>query len=428
MKDGGKLEYSPGPNFTKMHILKSNGVHVQWGIWAMGKEGNGALWAMRHEDNGAWGQWDVKAMGHEVVGHEGIEQEGNGVWGQWGKRTMGHEGNGVCGHWAMRHEGNGVCGQWSMWAMRHEGDETWGHMTLGYVGNGTRVKWGVSAMWREGNEANGARGHVRMVHGGNEAWEQWDMSVMEHLNSIAFCPNAHMHHYQFTSYSPLLTCPIVHNSIRPIAHIPHRFFRENYSFRGSQKSIFWYQTAVGNATCLAHPREDSTLRLYRCIHRSFGAVLVQKLPYGRKQILAYFSKALNETQKRYFIFDLELLAVFLAVKHFENLILDRSFTIVTDHLSLIHAFRKRSSSHSPHQSRQLSFLTEFNCTFEHNAGYRNPTWFNCRLLIKVSGKQHIFTGYTWHYDPRNRARTRKMHRNVTRGFSVSIAVKFYSKL
>ena len=142
----------------------------------------------------------------------------------------------------------------------------------------------------------------------------------------------------------------------------------------AKKAFSDIKLALANATGLAHPREDSALRLYTdASTAALGAVLVQKLPDGREQALAYFSKALNETQKRYSIFDLELLAVFSAVKHFEHMILDRSFTIVTDHLSLVHAFRKPSPSHSPRQSRQLSYLTEFNCTFEHIAGHRNST-------------------------------------------------------
>ena len=104
-----------------------------------------------------------------------------------------------------------------------------------------------------------------------------------------------------------------------------------------------------------------------------GAILVQKLPGNIEHALAYFSKALNDTQRCYSFFNLEPLAVHSAVKHFEHMLLDRSFTIVMDHLSLVHTFQKPSPSHSPQQSRQLSYLTEFNCTFEHIAGQKNCT-------------------------------------------------------
>ena len=41
-------------------------------------------------------------------------------------------------------------------------------------------------------------------------------------------------------------------------------------------------------------------------------MLVQKLPDEFEQTLAYFSRALNDSEKRYSAFDLELLAIFAA--------------------------------------------------------------------------------------------------------------------
>ena len=132
------------------------------------------------------------------------------------------------------------------------------------------------------------------------------------------------------------------------------------------------KTALNKATGLAHPQEEAKLKLYTdASQNAMGAVLVQQLPDQSEQALAYYSKALNDCQKRYAVFDQELLAVFSAVKHFECFLLDRHFTIVTDHLPLVHAFKKPSTSHSPRQSRQLSYLTEFNCTVTHVPGAHN---------------------------------------------------------
>ena len=142
----------------------------------------------------------------------------------------------------------------------------------------------------------------------------------------------------------------------------------------AQKAFHDIKHALAQAAGLAHPRDDAKLRLYTdASFAAIGGVLVQKLPDNSEQALAYFSKALNDTQKKYSVFDLELLAVFSAVKHFEHMLLDRTFTIFSDHLSLVHAFKKPTASHTPRQSRQLSYLTEFNCTFEHIAGHRNST-------------------------------------------------------
>ena len=100
-------------------------------------------------------------------------------------------------------------------------------------------------------------------------------------------------------------------------------------------------TALVKAASLAHPRKDSSLRLYTdASTEAIGGMLVQKLPDESEQTLAYFSRALNDSQKRYSVFDLELLAIFAAVKYFKHFLLDQHFTIVTDHLSLVHAFKR----------------------------------------------------------------------------------------
>ena len=105
-----------------------------------------------------------------------------------------------------------------------------------------------------------------------------------------------------------------------------------------------------------------------------------------KITLAYFSRALNDSQKRYSVFHLELLAIFAAIKYFEHFFLDQQFTIVTDYLSLVHAFKRPSPSQSPRQSRQLSYLSEFNCDITHIPGALNGAA-NCLSRLVV---HHIF--------------------------------------
>ena len=147
------------------------------------------------------------------------------------------------------------------------------------------------------------------------------------------------------------------------------------------------KTALVKAASLAHPRKDSSLRLYTdASTEAIGGMLVQKLPDESEQTLAYFSRALNDSQKRYSVFDLELFAIFAAVKYFEHFLLDQHFIIVTDHLSLVHAFKRPSPSHSPRQSRQLSYLSEFNCDITHIPGSRNGAA-DCLSRLVV---HHIF--------------------------------------
>ena len=50
----------------------------------------------------------------------------------------------------------------------------------------------------------------------------------------------------------------------------------------------------------------------------------------------------------------ELLAIYLAVKHFRHFLEGRQFHICTDHKPLTYAIRNRSQNHSPRQLRHLS--------------------------------------------------------------------------
>jgi len=59
-----------------------------------------------------------------------------------------------------------------------------------------------------------------------------------------------------------------------------------------------------------------------------GAVMQQQTNTGWQQ-LAFFSKALSEAQAKYSTIGRELLAVYLAVRHFRYIIEGRSFFVLT---------------------------------------------------------------------------------------------------
>lgn len=102
-----------------------------------------------------------------------------------------------------------------------------------------------------------------------------------------------------------------------------------------------------------------------------GAVLQQKtgdhwLP------VALFSRSLNSAQKNYCPFDLELLAVFEAVKYFRYYLEGlKHFTIHTDHQPLVGALSKKVTSYSPRQQRHLSFIAKFTNDIQHLKGIDN---------------------------------------------------------
>lgn len=63
---------------------------------------------------------------------------------------------------------------------------------------------------------------------------------------------------------------------------------------------------------------------------SLGAVLQQK-EYEVWKPLAFFSKTMSATQRRYSVYDRELLAIYAAVKHFRRLIEGSEIIVYTDH-------------------------------------------------------------------------------------------------
>ena len=85
-----------------------------------------------------------------------------------------------------------------------------------------------------------------------------------------------------------------------------------------------------------------------------------------------FSRSLSPTERRYSTFDCELLAVYLAIKHFRHLIEGRVFTVFTDHKPLTFSLHTRSDKHSPRQLRHFDFISQFTSDIRHIQGRLNP--------------------------------------------------------
>ncbi|CAI5668788.1 unnamed protein product [Oreochromis niloticus] len=96
-----------------------------------------------------------------------------------------------------------------------------------------------------------------------------------------------------------------------------------------------------------------------------GAVLSQVGPEGEK-VVAYFSRVLNRSERRYCVTRRELLAVVAGVRHFKYYLCGTSFVIRTDHAALqwLMSFREAEGQ----VARWLEELQAFNFTVEHRAG------------------------------------------------------------
>ena len=118
---------------------------------------------------------------------------------------------------------------------------------------------------------------------------------------------------------------------------------------------------------LAHPDPQDSLSLTTDASlTAVGAVLAG----SDDAPLAFFSKKLSPAEIKYSAFDRELLAVYLALKHFRHMLEGRPFTIWTDHKPLCGALSS-SADQSPRQTRHLSFISEFSTDIRHVAGSAN---------------------------------------------------------
>ena len=99
------------------------------------------------------------------------------------------------------------------------------------------------------------------------------------------------------------------------------------------------KNVLANAAMLAHPIMGAPLSI--SVHASdyaTGAVLQQYVD-NNWQPLAFFTKSLSPTQRKYSAYDRVLLAAYTAVKRFKYFVEGRDFTIFTDHKPLIFTFQ-----------------------------------------------------------------------------------------
>jgi transposase InsO family protein len=101
-----------------------------------------------------------------------------------------------------------------------------------------------------------------------------------------------------------------------------------------------------------------------------GAVLQQRRGGGWLP-LSFFSKKLSPAEQRYSAFDRELLAAYLAIRHFRFMVEGRQFTLFTDHMPLVAALHRVSPPWTARQQRHLSFISEFNVQLQHTPGVKN---------------------------------------------------------
>ena len=101
-----------------------------------------------------------------------------------------------------------------------------------------------------------------------------------------------------------------------------------------------------------------------------GAVLQQWIS-DKWCPIAFFSKKLQPAETKYSTYDRELLAMYLAIKHFRHFVEGRQFYITTDHRPLTFALSTKSSKLSPCQTRHLDYIAQFTTDIRYTKGSDN---------------------------------------------------------
>jgi cleavage and polyadenylation specificity factor subunit 1 len=141
----------------------------------------------------------------------------------------------------------------------------------------------------------------------------------------------------------------------------------------SPDSIAAFETArrtLAHATLLSHPRPGTELAVRTdASSMACGSVLEQFVD-DNWQPLAFFSRRLRPAETRYSTFDRELLAIYLAVRHFRHILEGRQFCVYTDHKPLTFALQSRTVR-TARQTNHLSFIAEFTSDIRYLPGREN---------------------------------------------------------
>ena len=153
------------------------------------------------------------------------------------------------------------------------------------------------------------------------------------------------------------------------------------ALKGSTKHFKWSESmsaafsaakqALVSASTLIHPDPSAQLSLAVDASDSHIGAVLQQFQNGGWAPLSFFSKQLDSTQSKYSAFDRELLAAYMAIRHFRYMLEGRKFHVQTDHKPLIHALRRVSTPWSARQTRHLAYIAEYTSDIRHISGTDN---------------------------------------------------------
>ena len=143
----------------------------------------------------------------------------------------------------------------------------------------------------------------------------------------------------------------------------------------SSRRLIWstesLQCFQGSKEALAFPDPHAQTELFvDASESSIGATLQEK--DGKCRPIAFWSKALNKSQKLWSAFERELYACYAAIKHFSYFLKGSDYFLKTDHRPIVNKFHSHTLAQSPRQQRYFDFIAQMTNRVEHILGAENP--------------------------------------------------------
>ena len=165
------------------------------------------------------------------------------------------------------------------------------------------------------------------------------------------------------------------DTLKPLHILLTTAHKPRHTLQWNEESLQAFSTikqVIADVSLLSYPHTDAPTNIMSdASDTAVGAVLQQKIGDAWK-LIAFFSRRMKPAETRYSTFDRELLAMYLAVKHFQHFVEGRQFHVLTDHKPLTFAFSTQSSKLTPRQTRHLDFISQFTTDVRHISGSNNP--------------------------------------------------------
>nr|VZI26047.1 unnamed protein product [Spirometra erinaceieuropaei] len=186
-----------------------------------------------------------------------------------------------------------------------------------------------------------------LVHGHWSYYRVSTLALLFYFKSVAFV-GVHIYHMFYNGFSgQSLFESLIYTifNLTMVAWSPFCFalFEQHVSAKDLLHRPYLYRLMTKNANLSA------------C---AVGAVLHQQVN-NQLQPLAFFSQKLQPAQTRCSTFSRELLAIYLAIRHFRHLLEGRDFSIHTNHKPLTYALKTKPDRYSPREVRHLDYISQF---------------------------------------------------------------------